>query len=440
LEDALVHDDRYGLALSTSSAQAAAAYIDGVDRMLAAWPGAEDALDAAISADPDFALASIARARVHFVNAQVKPAQALAAQARELVARNGTERERSHVETLALAMEGKPAAALDHALAHLERWPRDAMIMVLPLGAFGLFAFSGMSDHDSARVELCERYAHHYGDDWFFLTYLGWSHTENGNVRHGRAITERAFALKNGNAHAVHALAHAMFEDGSGDDADRLIADWLPSYDRVGLMHGHIVWHQALVALEQGDAGRALDIYVARLQPHLTTAPPINSVTDSVSLLWRLTAYGHEVPKNLWTDAAGHAEQSFPKAGVPFADMHVALAAAATGNDDLLGRRVGELEQRLASGRLVTGPVLPVIYRALQAFGAGDYDGSASLLAPSAHEVVRIGGSHAQREIIEDTLILALMKSGRAKEAGAIIDERLHRRPSPRDAAWRSVL
>ena len=48
--------------------------------------------------------------------------------------------------------------ALELALDHLDRWPREALIMSLPLGAFGLFAFSGMADHDQARVDLCERY------------------------------------------------------------------------------------------------------------------------------------------------------------------------------------------------------------------------------------------------------------------------------------------
>ena len=96
--------------------------------------------------------------------------------------------------------------------------------MLLPLGAFGLFAFSGMADHDRARVDLCERHARHYGDDWWFLTYLGWSYTENGNVTTGRRITELAFENRRENANAVHALTQAMFEDGSMADAEALIA------------------------------------------------------------------------------------------------------------------------------------------------------------------------------------------------------------------------
>ena len=52
-------------------------------------------------------------------------------------------------------------------------------------------------------------------------------------------------------------------------------------------------------------------------------------------------------------------------------------------------------------------------------------------------DVVRIGGSHAQRELFEDTLIVACMRSGRPDKARAIIDRRLHQRPSARDERWR---
>ncbi len=252
------HQDRYGLTLSTTSAEAAQAYRDGIDLLLSAWTGAAEAFDGAIAADPEFALAHIARARIHTFYQQGDVARKKAALARELVARNGTERERSHVETLALAVEGKIPAALAAALAHLETSSRDAVVMSLPLGAFGLFAFSGMADHDQARVDLCERHAQHYGDDWWFLTYHGWSLTENGELARGRAVTERAFGLRRANANAVHSLLHAMFEDGSVTEADALVTEWLPGYDRSGILHGHILWHQALGALEQGDAARDL--------------------------------------------------------------------------------------------------------------------------------------------------------------------------------------
>src|SRR5215218_737857 len=159
--------DRYGLPLSTSSEDAAAAYREGVDLLLSAWPGAGEAFERAIAADPGFALAHAARARVHSMYAQGESARAEATAARELVTPDGTAREKSHVNTLAHAVEGQPAQSLTCALDHLENWPRDAVVLSTLLGAYGLLAFSGRADHDQARVDLCERHAHHYGDDWW---------------------------------------------------------------------------------------------------------------------------------------------------------------------------------------------------------------------------------------------------------------------------------
>jgi hypothetical protein len=433
--------DRRGLPLSTTSDLAAERYRHGVDLLLSAWPGAAEVLDEAIAADPDFALAHAARARLHAVRAEPAQARARIAAAAEHAARRGTERERSHVEVLSLAIHGLSAEALERALTHADTWPRDALILSLPLGAFGLFAFSGMADHDQARVSLCERHARHFGaDDWWFLTYQGWAHVENGAMALGRDLVQRAYDLRDTNANAVHALSHAMFEGGEGRDAERLIEGWLPGYDRTGPLHGHIAWHAALVALERGDADRALALYAEHVQPSASAGMPINVVSDAASLLWRLRAYGHAVPKGLWEAASSYAAPVFARAGFAFADVHMALLAAATGDREAVEQRAAALTALVEAGALAAGPVAPAICRATLAFAEEDYAGCARILEPVAAEVVRIGGSGAQREVVEDTLLLALMRSGETAKARALLDRRLHRRPSPRDARWRSLL
>ena len=164
-----MQQDRYGLALSTHSDRAAAFYVDGVDRMLAALLGADAAFDAAIAEDPDFALAHLGRARVHQLNMEGADARAKVATARQLVAR-ATPRERQHIEIFASAIEGQPRKAVTAAEQHLQEYPRDAQVLALLLGAFGLYAFSGRADHDAARLAISERYAGDYGNDWWFLT------------------------------------------------------------------------------------------------------------------------------------------------------------------------------------------------------------------------------------------------------------------------------
>jgi hypothetical protein len=74
--------------------------------------------------------------------------------------------------------------------------------------------------------------------------------------------------------------------------------------------------------------------------------------------------------------------------------------------------------------------------RGVRAFATGDNDGAIRLLEPAMAELARIGGSHAQRELWEDTLIVAYMRAGQGDRASGRISVRLERRPSARDEAW----
>ena len=426
--------DRYDLPLTTLSDSAAAFYRDGVDRILSAWHGADDAFDKAIIDDPGFALATIARARVHQLHMETAEARAKAAQAREL-ATAATRRERQHVEILAAAIEGQPKVALAGAEQHLDEFPRDALVFGLLLGAFGLYAFSGRADHDAARLAICERHARHYGEDWWFLTYLGWSHTEAGNVGTGRTTTERAIALRSENANAAHALSHALFEQGDMAAGRTFLSAWLPAHEHASFLHCHLSWHVALTALEAGDLDAALGIYEQHIRPSGFRYPPLNVFTDCASLLWRLSLAGKTGLEPHWQDVAAYGDRFFPRAGAHFADLHYALVAAATSAKGLEAR-LAELEALEANGKLAPGSSAIGLCRGMRAFAEGDNDNAIRILEPLMPALVRIGGSHAQRELWEDTLIVACLHGGRGDKAAKLISDRLQRRPSARDEAW----
>lgn len=426
--------DRYDLLLTTRSDRAAASYRDGVDRVLSAWNGADGAFDSAIAEDPDFALAHIARARVHQMNMEVTEARARAAQARQLAAA-ASPRERRHVEIMAAVIEGQPKAAISGAEQHLEEFPRDALILSLLLGAFGLYAFSGRADHDAAKLAICQRHARHYGEDWWFLTYLGWSHTEAGNPGVGRTLTERAFPLRPANASAAHGLSHALFEQGEPETGREFLSSWLKTHERASFLHGHLCWHVALTAIEAGDPDTALAIYQRQIRPSGSPYPPLNVLTDTASLLWRLSLAGKKGLEPHWREVAAYGDRFFPQAGAHFGDVHYALAASAT-NREALQTRLAQMEARAADGKLAPGSSAIGLCRGVQAFAEGDHDGAVRILEPLMPELVRIGGSHAQRELWEDTFIVACLRAGHGDKAARMISERLHRRPSMRDEAW----
>ena len=139
----------------------------------------------------------------------------------------------------------------------------------------------------------------------------------------------------------------------------------------------------------------------------------------------------------MWDELTEYTAALFPNPGFAFVDIHMALIAAANGDRARLDARVEGLNAKIAKGAFPAGGVVPTVCQALYAFADGDHRSCVNLLEPVAHDVVRMGGSHAQREVIEDTLLLALLNSGETGKGRALLDRRLHRRPSVRDSAWR---
>jgi hypothetical protein len=429
-------EDRFGLALTTSSAAAAENYVRALDLMLSANVGAEELLDAALASDPEFALAHIARGRLFAVQARGAEAKEAAERARTLASRV-TGREARHIETVALAIDGKGKEATAMLEEHVAEYPRDALVLSLALGVFGLLGFSGRADFHEAQLALLESLAPRWDEDWWFLTYLGWARIELGDIARGADEVERALALNPQNAYAAHARAHGYYEAGDAEGGAGFIEGWLPGYNRRSQLHGHLSWHLALCELARGNPERAAALYADAIRPAVSHAPPLFNLADSASFLWRWQVYGESPPLDgEWAEVAAHASRFFPQAGMHFADIHAILAEAACRDDRGARRRIAQAEDLAASGRLAQGPIVPGLCAGAAAFARGDYAEAADELGAALPELARIGGSHAQREVFEDTFIAAALRAGHYDKARARLAERLARRPSARDRRW----
>jgi tetratricopeptide (TPR) repeat protein len=400
----VTHRDDRGLPLSTACAAARDAYCDGVARLLGARAGIEAALGDAIAADPSFALAHAALARAH--QAHARGAQARATMAEALVlAERALERERSHVHALARVVAGDPAGALDAIRAHLGRWPRDVVVMAPCGGVFGLFGFSGRAGRERALREFVEPFAPALGDDPWYLTTRGFARCETGDVAAGRGDVERALGLDPASANTAHIHAHVLYEAGEDARAVAWLRDWLSGYAREGMMHCHLNWHVALSALAVGDRATAWATYDDAVAPGAAWGPPLNLVTDATSFVLRAALCGEPIPGGAWTALAEVARRAFPQPGVAFADAHVALALAMAGDSDGLARlRVGAV-----------GPAADVVVALADAFAAfarEDWAGCWRALEPVLPVHERIGGSRAQRDLIEQVAWVAVRRGG----------------------------
>ncbi len=401
--------DRYGNVLSTGSDVAVAAYVEGVDHILAATYGAQEAFARAIAADEGFALAHVGAARAAMYAFDMAAAKAALARAAALSG-GVSAREASHVAVFGLLLSGQVAAARRAVEAHVQDWPRDVMVAQVCTNIFGLIGLSGEPGREAAQLAYTTGLFRHLGDDWWLLSVHGQALCEVGRLDEATGLMDRALALNNANANASHFKAHTLYERGETDAGRAYLSDWLAGYDPRALLHGHLSWHEALWALEQGDATALWRHYHGAIAPGCSTSLPLNVVADGAALLWRAEVAGIDVPPEEWRRMSAFAGQHFPDPGHSFADMHAALAHAMAGDGAALARLA---EARAGYAADLVAPVA----RAWGAVARGDWADALEALAPAMADTARLGGSRAQRDLLELTWLVCLLRTGQRDEA-----------------------
>lgn len=430
-----MQEDRFGLPLTTNSVSAAKAYVEALDLLFSANSGAEVLLNRAIELDGDFALAHAAMARLKQMAMQGEQARNSAARARELMP-GISQRECGHIEIISFAVAGQGAAAYERLERHLLQYPRDGLPLSLALGVYGLLGFSGRPDHHRTQRKLLESLAPDWGNDWWFTGYLGWSNIETGDAGPGLEMVSRSLTANPSNGNAAHAYAHGLYEIGDLPSGIRFLADWLPSYDRRSPLHCHLSWHHALLELERGNADEALAIYDGSIRPTAAHSSPMFTLVDCASFLWRGSMFGIGLSETDTKEAAEFALANFPHAGQAFVNVHTALALAVAGENTALSAHLEEVRQLVAEGRQPPGDVVATVCEGISAFAQADFDRAAELLGQSLSEIERIGGSHAQRDVVTETMIAAYVRAGRHDAADQEIERRTGRRAKHIDAAW----
>jgi tetratricopeptide (TPR) repeat protein len=411
-----VLQDRYGNDLTTNSTAARDAYVVGLDRLLSADAKIENAFRDAIAADSNFALAHIALARTLQVLGRGGEAKAPLDRALEL-ASGTTEREQSQIAIFAKILAGQGGVAVPMILEHTKTWPRDAMALAPITGVFGLIGFSGKSGREAEQLAVLQPYASAYGDDWWFRTVLAFAEIEMHDFRNGLLNIEIALRGNPRNAHAAHIRAHLHYELGEREEGLSFLRQWAKGYPRDGQLHCHVSWHQAIWSLETGKREDAWTIYRRDLHPGGSWGPQLNVLTDCASFLARAEMAGEKIDPELWRAISKYAAQWFPNSGMIFADLHSALAFAMAGDG-------AALRPIIESPKGPAADILAPIARGFDAFARQKWDVAVRELQPilPAHE--RVGGSRAQRDLLEYTVTSALLRSGKTEDARRLIATR----------------
>ncbi|MCH7714390.1 MAG: tetratricopeptide repeat protein [Chloroflexi bacterium] len=428
-------EDRFGMPLSTSSAGAAECYREGIDRLLSQNHGPDLKLQEAIDLDEGFAVAHGALAFWYQQRARPEEARETIKQALAL-ASGVTRRERQQIQAVNLWITGKGRESIALIKEHLAEFHRDGLLLRLAhrlymLGCSG----AGSPDFPPEYLALLQGVESHCMDDWAFLAEYAFAHHETGQLDAAMDLAQRSLDMNPINAVASHSMTHVHFERGDAASGEDFLGAWLQSFDAPASSYVHLSWHLALFELAQGKYQETLDRYENFIRPSVV-AKSMATLNDSASLMWRLQLYGGTPPPKPWEEVLTIASPAAERPGAAFRDAHAALAFAGAGDHEAMAKMTERLRKSAEDGDSFTKEVVLPLAEGIEAFGQGRYAESVEFFEPVFPQLVRIGGSHAQREVFEDTMLEAYIRAGRFEKAEQMLRARLGQRDSVRDTFW----
>jgi len=202
----------------------------------------------------------------------------------------------------------------------------------------------------------------------------------------------------------------------------------------------HLWWHLGLFQLETLDTAAALTLFDAHLAGSAAT---VNlQWLDAAALLWRVQLLGADVGARWqalaadWTDPLAHAGH------YAFNDTHALLALLGCGDmtraQALLTACTDRANAAGAADNLQMAREVGIpLMQGLLAFARGDAAQACALLYPLRTQAHRFGGSHAQRDLIDQTLLAAATRGVHTDLGRALLNERRLAKPvTPLTEHW----
>jgi tetratricopeptide (TPR) repeat protein len=418
--------DQYGLPLSTN-AEAADLWRQALDRIRRVQAGAPELISAAVEVDPAFALGHAALALLaRECEADVDAAASLSA-AIDSIRLRADAREISFVRMVEARLVEEPAAGDEQLLRHIKEHPIDCLAVSVALPTI---AFSGVAQPLEDSWALVDALAPEYGDDWWFRSLVAFTRQEQDRFTEAEDLADRALELDPAAGHAVHARAHVTYETGDHVAGLAWLDSWIAEHGGDTNHRAHFVWHAALHEIAMGDFDAALRRYHEQLAPPRVTGA--RALVDSASLLWRLRMLGVPIScADVLPALAAVEECVFDRPATTFTALHAAIGLAGAGDLGALGR----LEAYAAGhpNRSFAVAVVPLCRGLAAVADDRPADAVGPLSALRTMGLRRFGGSAAQQEVVEETLLHAMVASGRRAEAASLLGERHERRGSPAD-------
>ena len=429
-----------GVRLGTSSSVARENHERALWHMVSFYGDPMAAFDATIAADPGWGLARVIKAV--FILTLTEPnllpqARQLLIEAEPLMA-GALPHEQGHLAAAQAALAGR----WREACARWDGLLQDRPLDLLALTAAHLFDFY-RGDARNLRARVARVLPEWPAEDPLQPYVLGmhaFGLEENNLYPQAEQAGREALARDPRGPWATHAVAHVMEMQGRHAEGASWLrdrrADWAPDNG----LAVHLWWHLALFELETLDTAAALALFDA----HIAGSASVVNLQwlDGAALLWRVQLLGGDVGARWqalasdWADPVAHAGH------YAFNDVHALLALLGSGDMARAQALLAASSARANADNQDMARVVGVpLMRGLMAYARGDAAGACALLYPLRAVAHHFGGSHAQRDLIDQTLLAAAARSSHKAAGRALLNERRLAKPStPLTEHWAAQL
>jgi tetratricopeptide (TPR) repeat protein len=435
------HNDAQGHPLTTSSAGAARAFDHAMQGYLKYRADATQRMTTLLQADGEFALAHCFKGymmMLGFKDALVPMAREAHATAVRHAA-GATPREQTHVAALGAWIEGDLDRALGAWETILEKYPRD--LLAFRLHHFNAFWIGRPETMLSAVERVLPAWDPGAAGFGSILGCRAFANEECGNYTVAESAGRAAIELDRGDVWAAHAIAHVLEMQGRRSEGIQWLKTLEPHWEGANNLTHHLWWHRGLYHLERGETDEVIALYDRRfrnLASPLTQGQPdlYIDVQNAASMLYRLQRQGVDVGAR-WEELADKAETRVGDCLNPFTLPHWMMALAATGRWAAAERL---LEGMRAFGARNSG-TLPALVRdyavpaslAILETARGRPADAVETLRPALGGMFRLGGSHAQQDVLEQVFLEAATKSGQSDDIELMLERVAGRHPIPPD-------
>lgn len=252
---------------------------------------------------------------------------------------------------------------------------------------------------------------------------------EMGDYQRAEQFGRAAVELEPRDGWAQHAVAHVMEMQSRQRDGIAWMHANKEGWTRESFLQVHNWWHLALFHYDLGEIAEVLSLFDGPIYGKRSTLS-LNMV-DASAILWRLHLGGIDVGDR-WAALAANWAPKAAAGNYAFNDAHAMMAFVGAGLDAPARTLLETQREAMQAGddnAAFTRDVGYPVTLAIKAFGEGNYEETVRLLWPIRTVSHRFGGSHAQRDVIDLTLIEAALRDGNAPLARALTAERALARP-----------